>query len=51
MNLVITNMDKKPDHCGDCPICGEYDECLLLPIWYETWEEQHKHCPLEEVPK
>lgn len=47
--IVISTMDKKPEHCADCPICDGNDDCMLLPKWYETWEGQYKDCPLIEV--
>lgn len=49
MKVYISNMDKKPEHCADCPICNENDDCDLVPMWFETWEEQYGHCPLQEV--
>ncbi len=47
--VIIGNMDKKPEHCADCPICNYYDECQLLPFVMNTWEEQYARCPLVEV--
>lgn len=48
MKVVITNMDSKPSHCADCPICDQYDQCMLMLRWYGTWEEQYRACPLME---
>lgn len=47
--IGIKGMDKKPEHCTDCPICNEYDECMLLPFVMSTWEEQYAKCPLFEI--
>ena len=49
MKIVIKNMQKKPEHCADCPICDYEDDCLLLPEVFNTWEEQYAHCPLQEL--
>lgn len=46
--IYISSMDAKPEHCTDCPLCNEYDDCDLLPKWYRKWEEQYKDCPLRE---
>ena len=48
MRVYINSMEKKPEHCADCPICDGNDDCMLLAKWYETWEEQYKDCPLRE---
>ena len=29
--IYIECLDKKPEHCADCPMCNEYDDCDLLP--------------------
>lgn len=49
--MIQINMDKP----GTCTVCkfrdiGDYD-CLLYPESndYDTYEEQHEHCPLIEV--
>ena len=47
-SCVIPGLSK-PAECAECPICNEYDECLLLPKWYRTWDEQYRECPLVEV--
>ena len=49
MKVVIKNMEKKPEHCAECPICNADDDCWILSKWYETWEDQYKDCPLQEV--
>lgn len=49
MKVVISNMQKKPEHCADCPICDYDDDCLLLPKHYEDWDSMYKDCPLREV--
>lgn len=49
MKVFIKGMDKKPEHCTECPICNGDDDCDLLPVWYKTWEEQYAKCPLVEV--
>ncbi len=46
--IYIECLDKKPEHCADCPICNEYDDCDLQPTYYKTWDEQYEHCPLKE---
>lgn len=46
--IYIERLDKKPEHCADCPVCNEYDDCDLLPTYYKTWDEQYEHCPLKE---
>ena len=46
--VYIRSMDKKPDHCAECPICNGDDDCRLLPKWYDTWEAQYADCPLDE---
>ena len=37
--IYIDCLQEKPEHCADCPMCNEYDDCDLLPTYYETWEE------------
>ena len=49
--VIISNMEHKPVHCADCPICDEYDQCMLQIRWFDSWEEQHRNCPLQEVTK
>lgn len=49
--IYIRSMDKKPDHCAECPICNGDDDCDLLPKWYDSWESQYADCPLEEEPE
>lgn len=41
-------LKQKPEDCTVCPICDGYDDCLLLPKWFASWDEQYKHCPLVE---
>lgn len=49
MKVVIKNMQKKPEHCADCPICDYEDDCLLQTRVYDSWDEQYAHCPLQEL--
>lgn len=49
MKIVIKNMQKKPEHCADYPICDGDDNCMLQSAVWNTWEDQYKHCPLQEV--
>ncbi len=43
-----TALKEKPSKCCGCPICSESDDCLLQPTYYRDWDEQYKHCPLNE---
>ena len=48
MKVYISTMKKKPEHCADCPLCDSYDDCVLLPKYYKTWDAQYKDCKLVE---
>ena len=51
MRIYISEkaMKKKPEDCTRCPMCdAETDDCLLLPVCYQGWDEQYKNCPLQE---
>lgn len=41
-------LKQKPEDCTVCPICDVNDDCLLIPKWFASWDEQYKHCPLVE---
>lgn len=46
--IIIQNMGK-PKDCTECPICDEYDECMLQPVYHKSWDSQYNDCPLVEV--
>ena len=41
-------LKEKPEECPRCPMCDEMDDCVLLPVCYQDWNEQYKNCPLRE---
>ena len=41
-------LSKKPEECSVCPMCDEYDDCVLSPVFYREWDERYKNCPLVE---
>lgn len=47
--VVITTIDHKPKDCTVCPLCDSYDDCMLLPMHYDEWDDQYRQCPLKEV--
>ena len=47
--VIITNMDHKPIDCSLCPLCDSYDDCMLLPLHYDEWDDQYRQCPLKEI--
>lgn len=49
MSVLITNMKEKPKDCTECPMRDEYDDCVLQPFHFHSWEEQYGKCPLQEV--
>ena len=48
MRVFIKNMQEKPEHCSDCPMCDGWDDCVLLPRSYKMWDDQYADCPLVE---
>jgi hypothetical protein len=48
MKTYITKIDFEFEkNCGDCPLCDEYDTCILQNNKeFDTFEQQMKKCPL-----
>lgn len=42
---------EKPKDCTECPVCDEYDDCMLQPVAYRTWFDQYANCPMVAVPE
>lgn len=38
----------KPKRCEYCPMCNDYDDCVLQTQVSDTWVEQYARCPLRE---
>ena len=50
MSVLIKGM-KMPEHCIDCPLKNDEDECVVQDFQpWKDWEDMRKGCPLVEVP-
>ena len=47
--VIITNMEHKPKDCTVCPLCDMNDDCMLLPLHYDSWDDQYRQCLLKEI--
>lgn len=41
-------LPSKPKRCEYCPMCNDYDDCVLQTQVSDTWVEQYARCPLRE---